>query len=119
MVSNLANRLFGVVDFDADDDNVSFPAAAPPPKLNPPAAAEDEDGAAALLVTSPAADDDNPEVNDKAFDVNLDDDDDDVPKDDPKPENGNDVVLLFSASSPLDEDLPAEGSAVMKDEPNM
>ena len=43
-----------------------------------------------------------------------------MPKDDPKPENGNDVVLLFpSASPPLDEDLPAEGSAVMKDEPNM
>eukprot|EP00985_Skeletonema_marinoi_P010554 scaffold4955_cov71-Skeletonema_marinoi.AAC.2 len=125
--SNLANRLLPPPDaveangdFDAvDDDDVVLP----PPKLNPPP--PPPDAAAALLVASDDAAVDNPEVNDKAFDADLDDDDDDVPpkEDDAKPENGSDVVLCFVsllvAADDDDDDLPAEGSAVMKDEPNM
>lgn len=114
-VSNLANRLLGVVEVDFLED---VDVLAPPPKLNPP------------LIPLPDppveedAADDNPEANDKALDADLDDvvADDDVPKEDAKPENGreDDVVLsvlVLVASLPLD--LPVEGSAVMKDEPNI
>jgi len=126
--SNLANRLLppdaveANGDFDAvDDDDVDV---LPPPKLNPPPPPPAADAATALLVSSDDAAVDNPEVNDKAFDADLDDDDDVFPKeDDAKPENGSDVVLCFVsllvAADDDDDDLPAEGSAVMKDEPNM
>jgi len=125
--SNLENRLLPPPDaveangdFDAvDDDDVLLP----PPKLNPPPPPA-ADGATALLsVSSDDAAVDNPEVNDKAFDADLDDDDVPPKEDDAKPENGSDVVLCFvSLLAPADDDdddLPAEGSAVMKDEPNM
>ena len=111
------------------------PPAPPLPKLNPPEVLPPP--AVAAVVFLPTEEDeaalDNPEVNDKAFTADLEDDAVAPPpvKDDPKPANGKGVVvallllLLFPLSPPplvllggADDD-PVEGSADMNDEPNI